>query len=67
VNNGVGCDHLNHSGDRRPSNSRRLLSDLCNSWNISINDFLSFIHAGGWRLRDSGLDEQSLKLRGYQR
>jgi hypothetical protein len=43
---------------------RRLLSGLCNSWNFSTNDFLSFIQVGGWRLEDNGLDKHSLEVEG---
>jgi hypothetical protein len=46
---------------RGPSNGRRLLSGLCNSRNISTNYFISFIHAGGWRFGDYGLDKYSLR------
>jgi hypothetical protein len=49
---------------RRPSNGRKLLSDLCSSRNISTNYFISFIHAGGWRLKDCGFDKYSLRSRG---
>jgi hypothetical protein len=49
---------------RRPSNGRELLSGLCNSWNISTNNFLSFILDGGWRLEDCGLDKNNPKSGG---
>jgi hypothetical protein len=38
------------------SNGMRLLSGLSKSRNISANYFLSYIHAGGWRLGDCGLN-----------
>jgi hypothetical protein len=54
---------------RRLSLGRRHLSGLYNSRNISTNDGLSFIHAGGWRLGDCGLDKHSfgrnIRSRGY--
>jgi hypothetical protein len=48
---------------RRLSLGRRDLSRLCNSRNISTNDSLSLIHAGGWRLKNYGLDKYSLGSR----
>jgi hypothetical protein len=44
----------------RASFGRRLLNDFCTNWIFSSNDSLSLIHAGGWRLRDCGLNKHSL-------